>query len=37
MTTAQNDLTESSGVESDGKDPIVGRTNDLFGEKLISV
>ena len=29
MTIAKNDLTTSSGVESDGKDPTVGRTNDL--------
>ena len=34
MTTARNDLTKSSRVESDGKDPTVGRTNDLLAKSL---
>ena len=35
MTTATNDLTKSSRVESDGKDPTVGRTNDLSAKSSI--
>ena len=35
MATAKNDLTKSSGVESDGKDPTIGRTNDLSVKSLI--
>ena len=34
MTTAQNDLTNSSRVESNGKDPTVGRTNSLLAKSL---
>ena len=34
MTTAENDLTKCSRVESDGKDPTVGRTNNLSAKSL---
>ena len=34
MTTAENDLTESSRVDSDGNDRTVDRTNDLSAKSL---
>ena len=34
MTTAKNDSTKSSRVESDGKDLTVSRTNDLSSKSL---
>ena len=35
MTIAKNDLTKSSRVESNDKDPTVSRTNDLSAKSLI--
>ena len=34
VTTAENDLTKCSRVESDDKDPTVGGTNDLSAKSL---